>query len=247
MGKHSERAHSKYSASGAERWFECAGSVELSEGIPDKPSKWAEEGTRAHELLEKFLKMLISGGFIVRPRSTPDYPEEMILYAEKTARFIYDLYKRTPGSEILVETKIYLDFINPAMFGTFDGAVIDHFGTLHVFDFKYGAGVTVSPRSNLQMIFYALGLAYLHHWNFKKVRVWIDQPRIRGYDGPVYWELSTMALKPWADIFRKRVLYVEKNPNEFKEGAWCHWCRAKGVCPPKRAAKVAKAAEVFSR
>ena len=47
--------HSRLSASKSHRWLKCPGSVKMSEGIEDKPSKYAEEGTQAHELAERCL------------------------------------------------------------------------------------------------------------------------------------------------------------------------------------------------
>lgn len=250
MTAHAERAHSKFAASAAERWFNCPGSVELSEGLPDKSSPWAQEGTRAHELLELILRFFLAGGIGANPSflaARAGAPQEMIRHCEQTAQFIIKLWKSLSGSDILVETKIFLDFIHAEMFGTFDGAVIDHFGTLHVFDFKFGAGVAVSPRDNLQMIFYAIGLAHKYQWNFKRVRVWIIQPRIRGYDGPVFWELQTLRLKSWVHTFRKAVERVIAEPDTFVEGSWCHWCKAKSICPLKKRAKLEAAQMVFGR
>ncbi len=132
------------------------------------------------------------------------------------------------------------------MFGTFDGAVLDHFGTLHVFDFKYGAGHAVSPKENLQMIFYGLGLAHKYQWNFQNVRLWIIQPRIKGYDGPTYWDISISDLKKYEQFFKDAVERVEKRP-EFKEGSWCHWCKAKNACPLKKQMKDDKAIEMFKQ
>ena len=51
--------HSKLGASGAKRWLTCPGSVALSEGMPNKSSKYAIEGTAAHQLAEE---CLLSGG-----------------------------------------------------------------------------------------------------------------------------------------------------------------------------------------
>lgn len=234
------RAHSKFSASGAERWFECSASVEASEGQPDKTSVWAEEGTLAHKVLEDALngQMPLVGA---RPEGRVTF--EMKQHVLNAAAFILNLARKL-DAEFLVETRIYLPFIHPEMFGTFDGAVIDHFGTLHVFDFKYGAGHAVRPQENLQMIFYGLGLAHKYHWNFKNVRLWIIQPRIKGYDGPTYWDVDIEVLRGYVQTFREAVQRVEKNP-EFKEGQWCHWCKAKSVCPLKQAAKFDKAVEIF--
>lgn len=258
---HSERAHSKFAASAAERWFECPGSVELSEGMPDKSSPWAEEGTFGHEVLEWYMKERLAGNV------APDFadftrahliengiasynrgivPEEMRRHTLHAASFILARHAREPYSEILLETRTYLDFIHAEMFGTFDAAVIDHFESLDVFDYKYGAGHFVSPTENLQMIFYGLGLAAKLKWNFKRVRLWIVQPRVKGYDGPLFWELSMRELHRWADKFRVAVTRVLARPDEFKEGSWCHWCKAKSVCPLKTEAKMEKARSLFS-
>lgn len=247
-GAHAVRAHSKFSASGAERWFNCPGSVELSEGRPDKSSPWAIEGTLAHEVLEAILLILLGlaslGQYDALLKSVSP---TMVVHAKAAAKFILGLHARTPDSLVQVETRIHLPFIHPAMFGTFDAGVIDYFDTLHVFDYKYGAGVFVSPTENLQMIFYGLGLAFLHQWNFKKIRLWIIQPRVKGYDGPLFWDLAvTEAHRVWVPRFEKAVRRVEREPDTFVEGKWCHWCKAKSVCPLKRAAKLEEAKSVFS-
>jgi hypothetical protein len=247
MKKHGERAHSKFSASGAERWFNCPGSVELSEGVPEKETQWSKEGTVAHEVLEELMLVAINAGVsrIGHAKFRKDIPYEMVAHATSAANFILGEHAKRPGSDILVETRIYLKFIHDEMFGTFDGAVIDHFDTLDVYDFKYGAGHAVSPKDNLQMIFYALGLAHGLDWNFKRARLWIIQPRIKGYDGPVYWEKSMQELKAYVPIFQEKVRIVEENPDVFVEGSWCHWCKAKKKCPKKIEARDDKAAELF--
>lgn len=248
---HSERKHSKYSASGSDRWFECQGSVALSEGLPDKDSIWSIEGTKAHEVLEQIFLAARAlkatrMGHVSFPRTVP---LEMVQHGLNAANFILNLHEKNEASELLIETRISLPFIHPEMFGTFDGAVVDHFGTLHVFDYKYGAGHAVSPGSvkkpNLQMVFYGLGLAYRYNWNFKKVRLWIVQPRIKGYDGPVFLEMSIAELKSYVKVFTQAVEKVEKNPKQFAEGSWCHWCKAKAVCPLKQGAKLEKTRAAF--
>lgn len=233
---HKERAHSKFSASGAERWFNCPGSVALSEGAPDKQTKWTEEGTLAHEVLEN----IFLGKDVVKLEPSAD----MIKHAKRTASFVRALGKKFKA-DILIETRIYLEFIHPEMFGTFDAAVLDHFGTLHVFDYKYGAGVPVSPVKNLQMIFYGIGLAHKFDWNFKRVRLWIDQPRIKGYDGAVFWEMPIMELIRYVGDFKEAVDRVEESPERYNEGSWCHWCKAKFKCPLKLKDRNEKAIQMF--
>lgn len=245
MKNHGERAHSMFSASGAERWVNCPGSVQLSEGIPARDSIWSLEGTKAHEVLEHLIKS--ADDLSLLPTSyDPAVTPEMKAHGLNAAKFILNLHYETEDSELLVETRVYLKFIHPEMFGTFDGAVVDHFGTLHAFDYKYGAGVPVSPVKNLQMIFYGIGLADQYHWNFKRVRLWIIQPRIKGYDGPVYWEVTTAELKGYIELFRKGVEAALTKPKEYREGKWCHWCPAKRGCPLKRELRNEEAKKIFS-
>lgn len=243
---HTERAHSKFSASGAERWFNCPGGVELSEGLPDKSSVWSIEGVLAHELLEQILTWFLAGQDIDRFVFHPKFPDDMRRHVLQTALFIIFLKAQT-GGDLQIETRIYLDFIHPEMFGTFDAGILDFFETLHVIDFKYGAGHSVSVRENLQMIFYGIGLAHLHHWNFKRVRLWIIQPRIKGYDGPTFWDVPILTLKnTYVPRFERAVERVEKFPKKYVEGSWCHWCKTKSICPLKQQAKLEKARSIFS-
>lgn len=248
--KHSGRKHSKFSASGAERWFNCPGSVELSEGLPDKDTVWSIEGTKAHEVLEKLLIHSKRNGWASVGRRLPNFgewiPKDMLTHGISAANFILRLGVARSKAEVQFETRVHLKFIHPQMFGTFDGAVIEHFGTLDVIDYKYGQ-TAVSPKKNLQMIFYAIGLAALYDWNFKRARLWIVQPRLKGYDGPVFWDLPIQKLKKYVGKFERAVDRVKTNPDLFVEGSWCHWCKAKSKCPLKQQGRLEKAVAVFAK
>lgn len=246
MAAHKERKHSKFSASGAEIWFNCQGSVAASEGAKDKDTPWSIEGTKAHEVLEELMTVAIASGVtkIGHAKFDRSIPHEMVAHATNATNFILALKKSLPQADIMVETRVYLDFIHPEMFGTFDGAVVDQFGTLHVFDYKYGKSA-VSPQENLQMIFYGIGLAHIYKWNFKKVRLWIIQPRIRGYDGPVYWEISAAELREYVKTFKTAVDMVGRYPDKFNEGSWCHWCKGKAKCPLKNEKRKEKESQMF--
>lgn len=246
MKKHGERAHSKYSASASSRWLNCSASVELSEGQPDNTNVWSLEGTKAHEGLENVVRAAIEAGAkeIAHVKFAPSFPREMQRHILRSANWLLEKKADHPSAEFLVETRVYLDFIHPEMFGTFDSAIIDHFGTLHIYDFKYGKHY-VSPNGNLQMIFYAIGIAYKWKWNFKRVRLWIDQPRSPGYRGPMFWEIDVFELMKYVEIFKRGVDRVENKP-ELKEGEWCFFCKAKNICPKKADNKRKKVLAVFT-
>lgn len=55
---HSSRKHAMLSASKADRWINCTPSARLEEKVGEtgKPSKYAEEGTLAHEMAECYLR-----------------------------------------------------------------------------------------------------------------------------------------------------------------------------------------------
>jgi len=238
-----EKKHAKLSASGSEKWMKCPGSIALSEGIPDKTSKWAEEGTRAHQVVELMLDTFSDRSESLRMiGATP----EMTRHGAGAANFILDLLKKSSSAELLVETRSDLSFIHPDMWGTLDSCIVEPFGTLHVFDYKYGAGVPVSPQNNHQLLFYGIGLAARYGWNFKRVRLWIIQPRIKSYEGPLFWELGVEELYGYVDIFRKAVERVEKEPKTYVEGSHCRWCKAKAICPLKQKVQFDKAKAIFA-
>lgn len=239
---HSERKHSKFSASGAERWINCPGSVALSEGIPDKDNKWSIEGTKAHTLLEELLCLAIREKFLKIHRFYigSGFPKDMQWHVLHAANFILGLHGKNRNSELLIETRVVLDFIHKDAFGTLDSAVLDHFGTMHVLDFKYGVS-PVSPKLNYQMIFYCLALAHKYHWNFDKIRAWIIQPRVDNYEGPTFWEMSLEKLKSFIPVYAEAIADILRYPKHYVEGSWCHWCKAKSKCPLKVGARTEKA------
>lgn len=243
MKPEKERAHSKFSASGFERIEACPGSVELSEGQPDKSSPWAIEGTEAHEVLEAIL--LRDRDLKRVPEELKRRPPEMFAHAEAAASFLIERSIKAK-SPLMVEDRVSLAFIHPEAFGTLDSSIIELFGTLDIFDYKYGAGYAVSPKENLQMIFYAMAVAHKYHWNFKRIRMWIIQPRIKGYDGPAFWEIPTRELMEYVPRFKKAIDRAIAEPDTYIEGGHCHWCKAKRVCPLKTGKRLDKAKSIFT-
>lgn len=230
-----QRAHSKYSASGSERWLNCAASVALEEqSPPSKDSVWSKEGTEAHAVLETLFKIHQLKAFeetaemLGEVLSDADAPA-MIRHGMSMVNYVLAIKDNTFDAELLTEARVYNGEIHPEMFGTVDNALIELQGTLHVFDYKYGQS-KVDAKENKQMIQYALGLAEKYDWQFSDVVLHICQPRAGGNSS---WALSIDKLKTYRELWRKGVARVEANKSKPFPGGHCHWCRAKAICPAK--------------
>lgn len=255
MQAHKERDHSDWSASGAEIWTNCDGSVAAAEkarakGVKDKASSASTDGTLAHEKLEKLLSWLLLN---LNSPVLEDYmwdvigmntSQEMAEHVKNSANFIMARVARLKKFILIIEKKVFLSFIHPGMFGTPDAALINLGVSLEIFDFKYGFK-TVSPVKNLQLIYYAVALAKQYNWNFKKVRLWIIQPRSAGYDGPAFYDLSIGELKTYVKFFEDAVDRTLDHPDRFKEGAWCWFCKGKTECPLKTTKRTANIIGMF--
>jgi len=225
--------HSEFSASGAERWLNCPASVKLSRMVPEpEPSSYAAEGTLAHGYFEAWLtdKYYFNGELMPHQFSNYEMYEVVKYSVDKTLELL------SPQSKLLIEQKVSLSHIHPTMFGTSDVVIYDA-NTLWVIDFKYGAGKYVSVENddgtlNLQLAFYALGSAHALNYKPKRVSVGIIQPRF-AKDGVRSISISMRELKKYEKLFKHGVDKALESEPKIQEGPWCHWCRAKSVCPVK--------------
>ncbi len=254
MSPHKERKHSKFSASGSERWLNCAPSVALEEKSPPSPdNEWSIDGTKTHEVHEELLIMYNEGVPLTASniaKRVPHKEPDRILRAMKSVKLIIETANQY-GCEIIPESRIDQAFIHPEMFGTCDAILPQHFGRLHVFDYKDGSGHIVDAEENTQMIQYALGWADHFDWNFEDVEVHICQPKA-GKTWHKSWIISIEELKTkWVPIFFKGASRAEKHQRgeivyAFKKGSWCHWCRAKAICPLQNESKFQKVTDRFN-
>ena len=238
LNDHSERAHSKLGASSTKRWLTCPGSIRMLEGIPDRVSSYAEEGTLAHELLELCLN---------EGKNAEEYrdaeingkkiPDDMV----EAVQMALDHIRQYLNEDVSlgVEERFSLEWLYPGMFGTNDVCIREDFGDLHIMDYKHGAGVAVDVENNSQLLFYAIGAAYNadieDFEDYERVFLHIIQPRAYHVDGEIrVWETSTEYLKEFAEVLRKGAIETTKPdaplvPSE--EG--CRFCDAKSLCPAK--------------
>lgn len=250
--KKPEGAHAVLSASGAERWLECPGSIRLCEGMPNISSEYAKEGTCAHQLCDE---MLLSGGdaksalgrIITVDGSSFEVGEEMVDAVQIYLDFVREEVKKGgPGTTLTVEHKFRLDWLHPGLFGRNDAMVGQPFGKLTVVDFKYGAGYAVEVENNPQLSYYGVGAA--HGDAYEEVELVIVQPRAIHRDGPIRkFSLTIDELNDWAkNVLLPGAIAAEKPDAPLKMGSYCQFCNALAVCPLPKERAMTVAASVFA-
>lgn len=229
MGK----LHAKYSPSSSDRWLGCPGCIQLCDRLeaPPTTTKYAEEGTRAHAVLERFVKNPTDLAKHYRILSA-SHPKRMLEFCEQAATTIFGFIKEAGRAAIFhAERRVGQGFI-PEMWGSLDAAVIQPFRKLHIIDFKYGSGVLVQPEQNPQLIFYALAQAHEYGFDFGEVDITIIQPRIPNKRGPVRtWHTTMKELLPWEKTFREGIKESKRPGAPLRTGSHCRWCPAVNICP----------------
>lgn len=243
MQEHASRKHALLSASGASRWINCPPSARLTEGMADKWSAYADEGTAAHEYAEiKLTRRLTKCNSADRERldrqaealkTNQYYNAEMEAYVQSYVDLVEErfLEARSLSGDAMVLLEAKLDFTEwiPDGFGTSDVAIISD-GVLEVIDLKYGKGVPVSAINNSQLRLYALGALAEFGWMYDihMVRMTIIQPRL---DSVSTDEISVEELNEWAESVVKPAAFLAyAGEGEYKAGDHCRWCLAKGNC-----------------
>lgn len=225
--------HAKLSASSSHIWTNCPPSVRLSEGIEDKGSPFAQQGTDAHELCEyKVLKAL--GKDVTDPtENLAFFDAEMDNCTDEYRNFVLEQLenakKLCKDPEVLVEQRLDFSQWVPEGFGTGDCLIVAD-DVLQIIDFKYGLGVLVDAHENPQMMCYALGALDIYDgiYDINTVKMTIFQPR---RDNVSTFEMKKDDLLSWAEQFLKPVAELAFNGDgDFKSGEHCTFCKAKATC-----------------
>lgn len=230
-------------ASAADRWTTCQASprfiLENTDLVPAVLStKYSLEGNTAHEVAAAYLQDRKPN-----PENCPtEVDSDMLMHGFDYADYVNGLRHPDPGmSKLIVEHKNELWYY-PGRNAYVDAAVINP-DRLHVIDYKYGAGVVVSPVENLQATIYAYQIAYPLNLPLDfPVTVHIYQPRARESDNGAahIWETTigdiaerAGRIAGIADIIRINN-ETKGNPLAFapSEKA-CRFCPAKAFCPAR--------------
>jgi hypothetical protein len=229
----------------------CPGSVRLSFGQNTPSTDYAKEGTHAHTLGETCLrrgnepeewigKKLIDheGEFEV----TEEMAEAVTVYTDFIRSLIPGGYVFSQG----VEVKVSLEDLHPEMWGTADYVLWDKKTlTLHVVDYKHGAGHAVQVKDNPQALFYAAGARRLYP-DVERIRISIVQPRCEHPDGVIRTEDYD-----WLDLlgFEQRLQAAAKATQDpeaaIVAGAHCKFCPAASFCNARRESLEQMAQDAF--
>ena len=259
--QHDTSAHSTFGGSIADRWMNCAGSTALVASVPPRASSaYASEGTAAHALAEYALKGNLDTvrGFVDETFDYDDHGETKTVVVTKDMADAVDVYldavyaemALAPDAELYVEQRFVLPIATAEpgeVFGANDAIVyIPSLRKLTIFDYKHGAGVSVSAEDNAQLKFYAAGALLTNDWPVAEIELVIVQPRTRDADdnngGVKRWALPVAEVIEFAGeaeaaialAKREAAITAKGGPHlNLTPGKWCRWCDAAGVCPAK--------------
>lgn len=218
--------HAKFSPSKMERIIVCPGSMVLEAGIAEKPSKYAAEGSVAHELAQLVLQARLDdktdypshanpknyiGRVFEQDGFTFTVDEDMARYVQDYVDAIEQITGPLAGrhDDVLVEQRVYhhryAGCAKEDGFGTSDLIFLDYAAkTIRIRDLKYGMGVRVYAEDNAQGLTYALAV-YDHYSmveDWEAVEISIHQPRLDHLDT---WTADIDRLMVHGDELREAV------------------------------------------
>ena len=247
-------SHTVASPSALHRLMRCPGSAVLCKSVPEQSSKYAEEGTLFHSVMEYILKSKLGEQVTNKwVRMYIDTYSTIALEKEAIDEMVDCVQGATQwfnlnfvnATQIIAETRLPM-YYSDRDYGTADVIVLFD-DRLVIVDWKYGKGVDVSPNNNPQLISYAVSaLKYLSSQhidirNFKEIETIIYQPRIYTGETVKSYKYTMQELVQQSKIIKEAVdkvyaLYsksvnskiVKENLSASDEA--CKFCPAKMIC-----------------
>lgn len=222
-------SHAKLPPSG--QWMHCA----QWQSDPS-PSRFADEGTDAHQLAAQALLNQKEARDLVGQVMDRGHAvdADMAVHVDRYVQNVLELNYLDEGLTYPthIEKRLAIEGITGEQdaHGTAD-CVILRDDELIVVDLKYGQGVPVDAKDNPQLQIYGLaaldefGLAY----DFDRVRLVISQPRLNSVTEDVLTVDELEALRPKFQAAADRA----RDPNSpaTPGDKQCRWCAKKGTCP----------------
>ena len=214
--------HARLSASSAERWLHCFGSVAAIEALPPQPSSpAAAEGTLAHDIAAAAL----TSSILQMPTTDAEMAEGIMFYLETCHKLT--LEKRWVELNLTPALSEWdSDLGGTADFVTYSPAK----KLLRVVDFKYGQGMFVSADDNKQLKVYALGALLAINQPTDTVEVYIVQPRFEGAEPVRMQSFPAHDLLEFAGDIAHAAKATRLPDAPFNAGPWCR----KTFCPNAR-------------
>lgn len=268
--------------SSADRWTTCTASPQFIfdnwDKLPPQDTEYNLEGTTAHEVAAAMLEDRAP-----REKNNDVCPVpvdgEIRWHGWNYAEYVRGLMGLK--ATLTVEKKFPLWYM-PARNAMIDALVVNYIDcgegisvtdleNIHIVDYKYGAGIVVSPEENLQASIYAR--AVIEQKWAEETREWAEetredlpvfihiyQPRGRAAeDGAAHvWETTWGEIKKftknttnaaeaiqWASKNQGHTLTVGLIDFTPSDKA-CQWCPAKGFCPARQQAFIDEGIKDFS-
>ena len=246
-------AHVEFSPSSSARAMACPGSIRLiRQAPPERPSRYALEGTAAHALLQKCFvegkKAMSFNGQVVEGHLV----DVAMADAVQVGLDVY-LDDVQPGDIVITEASVDL-----AAFG----APMDASGTadfiryrpatrhLWVVDYKHGQGIAVEVEGNTQLRYYAAGACARLESDghlVREIEVSVVQPRAFHLDGPIRSEsISVIDLCEWIENLFAAMRRCKEPDAPLLPGRHCKFCRAASICTALEAKALAVAETDFT-
>lgn len=246
------KTHSSIGASSMSRWAACPGSVALSDGMPNVSSRYAAEGTCAHDMADACLKQNANADRFLGTKHVVEgfefeVDDEMVDAVQLYLDTVRGDFNEDTGDILKSEVKFDLSSVYPGLFGTNDATVWKPAARkLIIYDFKYGAGIPVEVKRNKQLMYYALGASIALNLPAMTIELVIVQPRCFHPDGPVRRDvMNVMDLYDFKVDLAMAASATTKKDAKRVPGDHCRFCPAAGVCPEKANIASVAAAMVF--
>ena len=243
-----ELVHSPFGGSVAARVLRCPASVDLVAKVPAhlrRASSYADRGTALHVAIGLLLAddthvsvESLTGKTFGSYAITSDDVVTSLAPAYTYAETLLDL----PGAEYFLEQRVAFPTI-VGTFGTCD-LLVRVGRTLHVIDFKFGAGVRVLALTpdgdedviNAQLMFYAAAARHSLPKFFTEIEdivLTIVQPVSIEPDAEMVSSITVThaELDEFIVAYRAACEEALSNAPRLQPGSWCRFCPARPICP----------------
>lgn len=224
-----ENVHSDVGPSGFERIIECPGSHLAGKGVPGRTSKYAAEGTAAHEVSHWARRDRVQATtFLGQSLAVDGYVFKVNKAMALGVQQFIDWCAPVPGDPFY-EIRVKYDNWVPGGFGTADDIRLADWLCTNT-DLKYGTGHKVFAKKNPQLMLYSLGTYEKYKWayEFGEFVMRIAQPRLNHWDT---WTMTLEELLEWTREVAVPAAERARRPGApFKAGSWCTFCKLRDTC-----------------